>query len=153
MRSEKMLLLAFSMVVCAASVAVLAQAEQAEEEERPLFDTSKFRPSIAFLEAAPSTDAAFVTLTGVVFSRAPIDRVVVDERVALTRPAEPKDLLALDRAPEGATDAPFRTFFELPDVGLTRQGANDVEVRAVAADGRESHIHRVTVIRTASTAP
>ena len=107
-----------------------------------------FRPQVVLHELPLVTDAAFVTVTGVVFSHAPIDRVTVGERTALLRPAEPKDLVKLTRVPAGATDAPFRTYFEVPDAGLPRVGVNDLAIRAVGTDGRVSDLHRVTVVRT-----
>ncbi len=122
----------------------------AEENKKPLFDTSMFRPIVAFHEISPVVDAEFVTLTGVVFSRSPIDRVTVGERVAMIRPAEPKDLVKLQKVPPGASDAPFRTYFEVPDAGLPRLGANDLDVRALSADGRMSDLHRITIIKTVS---
>ncbi len=111
------------------------------------FDTSGYRPQVVFHEMETAVDGQYVTISGVVFSRSPIDRVTIGERMASIRPAEPKDLVKLKRVPDGATDAPFRTFFEVPDAGLQKLGANDLEVRAMSADGRVSDLHRVTVIK------
>jgi hypothetical protein len=131
--------------VCLVSLAVAGG--EAEEEKRPLFDTSMFRPQIVFHELEVVTDAEFVTISGIVFSRQPIDEVSVGDRVAMVRPAEPKDLVQLERIPQGASEAPFRTYFEVPDAGLPLLGANDIDVRARTADGRESDKHRVTLIK------
>ena len=134
--------------VCLVSLAAAGGEEG--EEKRPLFDTSMFRPQIVFHELEVVTDADFVTISGIVFSRQPIDEVEVDDRVAMVRPAEPKDLVKLERVPQGASEAPFRTYFEVPDTGLPSLGANDVEVRARTTDGRESDVHRVTLIKRSS---
>lgn len=139
-------------VCIAAAGLTLVAGQQPVEEKKPLFDTSMFRPVIAFHEISPVVDDEFVTLTGVVFSRSPVDRVTVGERVAMIRPAEPKDLVKLQKVPPGASDAPFRTYFEVPDAGLPRLGANDLDVRALSADGRLSDLHRITIIKTASKA-
>lgn len=114
-----------------------------------VFNTEAFRPQIVLHEMPRTTGAAFVTLSGVIFSRSAIDRVEVGNRTAVLRQAEPKDLVKIDRAPEGASDAPYRTYFEVPDAGLPRLGANDLTVRAFATDGRHSDLHRITVVRTA----
>ncbi|RMG45287.1 MAG: hypothetical protein D6718_07755 [Acidobacteria bacterium] len=150
MRAWTSLVLAVGTAVAATAAFSAEPAETASSQ--PVFDTSMYRPTIVFLDAAESTDAAFVTVTGIVFSHAPIERVTVGERVAATRPAQPKDLMKLERVPEGATEAPFRTFFELQDAGLPRQGANDIEVRAHASDGRVSPLYRITIVRTTPVA-
>ena len=135
------------LLVTAIPLALAADPQQDGKHRSP-FNTEIFRPQVVLHELPLVTDAAFVTVTGVVFSHAPIDRVTVGERTALLRPAEPKDLVKLAKVPPGATDAPFRTYFEVPDAGLPRIGANDLVIRAVGTDGRVSDLHRVTVVRT-----
>lgn len=125
----------------------LADGPNTGQRKKPLFDTSMFRPVVVLHELPLVTDRAYVTVTGVVFSRTPVDRVSVGERLAMIRPAEPKDLVKIRKLPEGASDAPFRTYFEVPDAGLARLGANDLDIMAVTNDGRESSLHRITVIR------
>lgn len=115
---------------------------------RAVFDLSAFRPLVVLHDMPQVTDKGFIAVTGVVFSRAPVEKVTVGERTASTRPAEPKDLLTLQRAPQGVADAPVRTFFEVPDALLARYGANDVEIVALSGDGRTSDRHRVTILRT-----
>ena len=115
--------------------------------KKPLFDTSGFRPVIALNETPVTTPKAVVTISGVVFSRATIDKVTIGDRTASTRPAEPKDLMKLQAIPDGAPDAPSRTYFEIRDVSLSRFGANDLELRAVDNDGRISDLHRITIVR------
>jgi hypothetical protein len=137
-------------LLCTVCLVGLAAASGEEgEEKRPLFDTSMFRPQVVFHELEIVTDAEFVTISGVVFSRQPVDEVKVGDRVAMVRPAEPKDLVQLERIPQGASEAPFRTYFEVPDAGLPNLGANDIDVRARTADGRESDKHRLTLIKRA----
>lgn len=114
------------------------------------FDTSAYRPLVVFHDFDIVTTADRITLTGVVFSLAPVDRVTLGKRVARLRPAEPADLIRFETIPPGARDAPHRVFFEIPDVMLAHVGANDLDVRALSSDGRLSDLHRVTVIRTAS---
>jgi hypothetical protein len=138
--------LAALVIVGALSTLVLAQAPA--PAPKPLFDTSAFRPQVALYPLPMVTPNAFVTVSGVIFSRAPIDRVTVGDRTAALRQAEPKDLVRLERAPQGASDAPFRTYFEVPDAGLARSGANEVEVRAHGSDGRVSDVHRLTIVRS-----
>jgi hypothetical protein len=138
------------LLLCTVCLASFAIAAEDGEKDRPLFDTSMFRPQIVFHDLEIVTDDDFVTISGVVFSRQPIDEVEVDDRVAMVRPAEPKDLVKLERVPQGASEAPFRTYFEVPDTGLPSLGANDVEVRARTTDGRESDVHRVTLIKRSS---
>ncbi|MFN7966672.1 MAG: hypothetical protein U0V87_13395 [Acidobacteriota bacterium] len=124
-------------------------AEAPPAQKGLVFNTEAFRPRIVLHEMPRTTSAAFVTLSGVIFSRSAIDRVEVGNRTAVLRQAEPKDLVKIDRAPEGASDAPYRTYFEVPDAGLPRLGANDLTVRAFATDSRHSDLHRITVVRTA----
>lgn len=138
------------LVVVLLSAAVVANA--GEEQKRPLFDTSIFRPQVVFHPLELVTDGEFTTISGVVFSRQPVDEVRVGERVAMVRPAEPKDLVQLKRIPDGASEAPFRTYFEVPDAGLPNLGANDMDVRARTVDGRESDVHRVTLIKRLAVA-
>ncbi len=134
------------------SFTVLAQS--GPESEHP-FDTRGFKPLIVFHEFQLVTDNEYVTISGVVFSRAPLDRLTIGERSARIRPAEPKDLVRIKRAPAGAKDAPYRTYFEVPDAKLPRLGVNDLAVRAISADERRSDLHRVTVVRVqpAAAAP
>jgi len=145
-------------VLCTLLLAATATAAMAESSgvtavaSRRLIDAPQFRPGIALHAIAPRGDAGFVTITGVVFSRSPIDRVTVGERAAVIRPAEAEDLNSLDRVPEGAAELPFRTFFEVPDAALGRVGANDLEIVAVTAEGRTSDIHRLTIVRAAERA-
>lgn len=106
------------------------------------------RPIVVLHEIPRSIDASFLTVTGVVFSRSPIEGVSVLDRAAMIRPAEPEDLVRIDRVPQGVADAPFRTYFEVPDAALDQPGVNGLEIRARTVDGRESNIHRVSVIRT-----
>ncbi len=128
------------------------QPQQAQQgpRARPVFDLSAFRPQIVLHEMSLVTDTAFVTVTGVVFSRTPIEKVTVGERSASTRMAEPKDLVRLTKVPAGASDAPYRTYFEVPDAGLPKLGANDLEVVAYGVDGRVSDAHRATIVRSMS---
>ena len=133
------------------AIPLVLAADPADGKHRSPFNTEMFRPQVVLHEVPLVTDAAFVTVTGVVFSHAPIDRVTVGERTALLRPAEPKDLVKLAKVPPSATDAPFRTYFEVPDAGLPRIGVNDLEIRAWGTDGRKSDLHRVTVVRTLTT--
>ena len=112
------------------------------------FDTSAYRPLVVFHDFDIVTTADRITLTGVVFSRAPVDRVTLGKRAARLRPAEPAELIRFQSIPPGARDAPYRVFFEIPDVMLEHVGANDLDVRALSSDGRLSDLHRVTVIRT-----
>jgi len=142
------ILLAMTTVMLAG--AALVGAEAPGDKRKPLFDTSMFRPQIVFHEFQSVVASEYVTITGVVFSRSPVDRVTVGDRNAMIRPAEPKDLIRLERVPAGASDAPFRTYFEVPDAGLQRMGANDLDVSAISSDGRVSDMHRVTVIKTAT---
>lgn len=114
------------------------------------FDTSAYRPLVVFHTFDIVTHSDRITLTGVVFSRAPVDRVTLGKRVARLRPAEPADLIRFQTIPHGARDAPYRVYFEIPDVMLEHVGANDLDVRALSSDGRLSDLHRVTVIRTAA---
>lgn len=139
-------------LLCAVCLVLSAHAGEEGKEDRPLFDTSMFRPQVVFHDVELITEAEFVTISGVVFSRQPIDEVKVGERVAMVRPAEPKDLVKLDRVPDGASEAPFRTYFEVPDTGLPKLGANDIDVRAETADGRESNVHRLTLIKRSPAA-
>ncbi len=118
------------------------------EDNKPLFDTSMYRPQIVFHEFQSVVSGEYVTITGIVFSRSPVDRVTVGDRNAMIRPAEPKDLIQLEQVPAGASDAPFRTYFEVPDAGLARMGANDLDVKSISSDGRVSDLHRITVIKT-----
>lgn len=127
-----------------------AQPTQQGPRARPVFDLSAFRPQIVLHEVSLVTDAAFVTVTGVVFSRTPIEKVTVGERSASVRMAEPKDLVRLTKVPAGASDAPYRTYFEVPDAGLPKLGANDLEVVAYGVDGRISDSHRATIVRSMS---
>ncbi len=136
------------LLVTVIPLALAADPPRDAKQHRSPFNTEIFRPRVVLHELPLVTDAAFVTVTGVVFSHAPIDRVTVGERTALLRPAEPKDLVKLAKVPPGATDAPFRTYFEVPDAGLPDIGANDLLIRAVGTDGRVSDLHRVTVVRT-----
>lgn len=121
--------------------------------KRALIDSAQFRPAIALHDVRPATSSGFVTITGVVFSRSPIDRVTVGDRSAVIRPAEAADLVSLARTPDGATELPFRTFFEVPDAALTRVGANDLEIVAATAEGRRSDVHRLTLVRSAEDTP
>lgn len=152
-RTEFRRLSAVALVLAFALAAPLfAQAPQQPQEKRPLFDTSAFRPQVVLYPVPMVTQNQFVTVSGVVFSRSQVEKVTVGERTATLRPAEPKDLVKLDRVPDGASDAPFRTYFEVPDAGLSRTGANDLEVRAYGADQRVSDAHRLTVVRSATPA-
>ncbi len=126
---------------------------QAPQTKRPIFDLSAFRPVIVLHEVPQVTEKGFITVTGVVFSRAPIEKVSVGDRTASTRPAEPKDLVKLKQVPAGVADAPNRTYFEVPDAALALFGANDLDVVASGGDGRVSDTHRVTVLRSIAPPP
>lgn len=142
--------LVIAVVACGcAAPTVAGESPTADPAKKGLvFNTDAFRPQFVLHELPRTTSAAFVTVTGVIFSRSPIDRVEVGTRAAFLRQAEPKDLVKLARVPEGASDAPHRTFFEVPDAGLTKIGANDLTIRAIGTDGRASDVHRVMVIRS-----
>jgi hypothetical protein len=116
-------------------------------EESP-FKLEAKKPQIVFHVLPRSTAKERLTVTGVVFSRAPIDRVELEERDATIRPAEAADLVRFERVPPGASEAPYRTYFEVTDAALDERGANALKVRAYTTDGRSSHLHRVTVLRT-----
>ncbi len=134
------------------AVGLPAFAENPGEKERPpLFDTSLFRPTIVFHPLEMTSTKEFVTISGVIFSRSSIDRVRLGDRVARLRPAEPQDLLRLDRVPSGSRDAPYRVFFELPDAKLPLIGANDLDVLAMSTNERWSDVHRLTFIRLPAT--
>ncbi len=105
------------------------------------------KPQIAIYEMPLAVTGEFVTVSGVVFSRAPVDSVRVGERTATLRPAAPEDLVRFRRVPDGASDMPYRTIFEVPDTPLRAEGASVLEVRAATTDGRFSDVHRVTVVR------
>jgi hypothetical protein len=111
-----------------------------------------FRPIVVLHTPPLATDRPSVTIRGVVFSRAPLEQVTVGDRTATLREAAPADLTGLRRLPDGATDAPHRTYFEAIDIGLARFGVNDIEVRALASDGRVSDLHRVAVVRSVARA-
>jgi hypothetical protein len=130
-----------------ASAALFAATPGRGGDERALIDASRFRPMVAFHELETVVDSEFVTISGVIFSRSPIETVTVGERAATLSPAESKDLVALPLAPKGASELPFRTAFEVPDAVLSRLGANDLDVRAMTTDGKSSDVHRVTVLR------
>lgn len=119
----------------------------------PLFDKASFRPQVALLDVTPMTSAPVAGISGVVFSHAPLEKVTVGTRTAHVRPAEPRDLQRLVRMPLGASEAPYRTFFEVPDASLARIGANDIDIVAKGSDGRTSDAHRVTVLRAAPARP
>ena len=148
MRARIATVLVVGILFCSIGAA-FAGSPDSSNTKKPLFDTSMFRPRIVLHDVPVVTDESYTTISGIVFSRSPLDRVVVGERVALIRPAEPADLVKLRKLPEGASDAPFRVFFEVPDAGLAKLGANDLSIMAVTNDGRKSDQHRVTVIRTA----
>ena len=143
------------LLIAAVTALALAQAPDPQQapENKPLFNLEGYRPLVALHPIPATSSAAFVTVSGVVFSRVAIDRVTVGQRQALLRPAEPDDLVKLEKAPEGASDAPLRTYFEVPDAGLPRVGANELEMRAHGTDGRSSDLHQVTVIRVAAAEP
>lgn len=142
-----------SSAVVIAGEAIVEQQPQTDEAQNKkmtlVFNTDAYRPQVVMHDVPRTTSAAFVTISGVIFSRTPIDRVSIGSRTATLRQAEPKDLVKIEKAPEGATDAPHRTYFEVPDAGLPRLGANDLEVRAYGTDGRNSDLHRITVVRSA----
>ncbi len=152
MRSARGSLCAVILAIAFATVPLVAAPPAGGSGEKSLIDASRFRPMIAFHDFETTVDAEFVTLTGVVFSRAPIETLTVGERTATLRPAESKDLVSLARAPKGAPELPFRTAFEVPDAVLAKQGANDLDVVAVTADGKSSDVHRITVIRISRAA-
>lgn len=112
------------------------------------FRETDARPVVALHEIPRATDAPFLTVSGIVFSRSPVEGVSIGDRAAMIRPAEPEDLVRLERAPRGAAEFPFRTYFEVPDASLSESGENGLVVRARTVDGRESNLHRVSVIRT-----
>ena len=143
---RKISLLCLLCLLASLSVSVLAQEGQGETLNP--FVKVEVKPQIAIHEFPLSTANEYMTVTGVVFSRSPIDRVLVAGRDAMIRPAEPEDLIRFERVPKGASEAPFRTYFELPDALLEAHGANSLNVRALTTDGRQSDIHRLTVIRT-----
>lgn len=136
----------FSAIVMVVALAAPALAEA--PAARPLFDTSAFRPQVVLYPVPMVTQNQFVTVSGVIFSRSQVEKVTVGERTATLRPAEPKDLVRFERVPEGASDAPFRTYFEVPDAALARAGANELEIRAFGVDQRVSDAHRITVVRS-----
>ena len=141
-------------IVCFAALAGLfcasaVSAEPPADEKRLVFDTSAYRPRIALQDVPATTHGAFVSVSGVVFSHAPLERVMLGERTAALREAEPKDLARLPRIPSGASDAPYRTFFEIADAPLPRLGANDLELTAYGNDGRISDTDRLTILRLA----
>jgi hypothetical protein len=137
------------LIVCAvvALSSVVAIADAGQDKKETPFSPVVVKPLLALHELPQVTGAPYVTITGVVFSRVPIDRVTVEDRNALIRPAQPQDLVKLERVPDGASDAPFRTYFEVPDAGLARFGANDLDIRAVNTREQESDLHRITIIR------
>lgn len=148
MRNRSLLLIVWSLTGVWVPAVAQDAASAAPATKRPIFDLSAFRPVVVLNEIPQVTDKAFVTVTGVVFSRAPIERVSVGDRTASTRPAEPKDLLKLTKVPTSVGEAPHRTYFEVPDAALANFGANDLEIVATGGDGRVSDTHRVTLIRT-----
>lgn len=112
------------------------------------FELVAHRPDVVLHQMPLITDAEYLTVTGVVFSRTPIDRVELRERKATLRPAESDDLVRIERVPTGVSDAAYRTYFEVTDAALTEPGANIVGLRACTIDGRCSDVHRITIIRT-----
>ena len=151
MRALSAVLVATLLSTGAISIPLAANPDNAAK--KPPFDTTAYRP-IVVLQAPPlATDRPSVTIRGVVFSRAPLEQVTVGERTATLREAAPADLSNLRRLPDGATDAPHRTYFEAVDIGLGHFGVNDIDVRALASDGRASDLHRVAVVRSVVRAP
>lgn len=134
-------------LACGAMVGLALAAPPAK---RALFNSTGFRPQVTLHDVAVTTDKPFVSITGVVFSRSAIDRVTIGDRTAATRQAEPKDLMNLQRVPDGATEAPYRTYFEVRDYNLPKFGANDIEIRGMDGEGRGSDVHRLTVVRLTS---
>ncbi|HHN75467.1 MAG TPA: hypothetical protein ENK10_09590 [Acidobacteria bacterium] len=112
-----------------------------------VIDASRYHPLIVFHDFGTVTTQSRIMISGVVFSRSSVDRVTLAKRSARLRPAEPADLVRLERVPQAAREAPYRVYFEFPDVELLHPGANDLDVRAMATDGRMSDLHRITVIR------
>ena len=111
------------------------------------------RPLVAVYPVPLGVDGAFVTVSGVVFSHAPVDSVRVGDRTATLRPAAPEDLVRFHRVPDGAPDMTYRTYFEVPDAPLPKAGVTELEVRAATTDGRFSDVHRLTVVRMPRPAP
>lgn len=146
-------LLVAALFVLAVVPANSQEPQPAPQTKRPIFDLSAFRPVVVLHDVQPVTEKGFLTVTGVVFSRAPIEKVSVGDRTASTRPAEPKDLIKLKQVPQGVADAPNRTYFEVPDAVLAQFGANDLDIVAFGNDGRVSDTHRVTVLRTLAPPP
>ncbi|GAB4369305.1 MAG: hypothetical protein Kow0062_03110 [Acidobacteriota bacterium] len=144
MRHVRPLALVLSSVLCAFALA----AGPTPTPVRPV----EVKPLIALYELPLSVTGEFVTVTGVVFSSAPVDSVRVGERTATLRPAAPEDLVRFRRVPDGAADMPYRTWFEVPDAPLRAEGPSVLEVRAATTDGRFSDVHRVTVVRLARQA-
>ncbi len=129
-----------------------AAAEQ-QVPKAPPIDLSSYRPIVVLNEMKAQQAGATATVSGVVFSRAPLERVSAADRQAALRPAELRELERLLRVPEDAIDAPIRTYFEIREVVLPRPGAHDVEITAIDQAGRVSDAHRITLVRAAAPAP
>lgn len=141
---------AVSLVIGGAVLFGIGLAVRAQEQPKPLFRTDEFRPIIVFQDLPTATSHSFVSIAGVVFSRAPVDSVTVSERSAQLRQAEPKDLVKLQRVPPGAVEMPFRTVFEVVDAALAKPGPNTLVIVASSSDGRVSETHRLTIVRVQS---
>ncbi|MDQ7007123.1 MAG: hypothetical protein Q9Q40_07810 [Acidobacteriota bacterium] len=113
-------------------------------------DSSRYRPLIVFHDFGTVTSRRRIKISGVVFSRSSVDRVTLANRSARLRPAEPNDMVRFTRVPPAAREAPYRVYFEFPDIELQHAGANDLDIRALATDGRQSDLHRITVICVAA---
>lgn len=141
-----------SLLVLPVMLILLAMTTLAGETTTPFRDVD-VRPLVAVYQLPLAVDGAFVTVSGVVFSRAPVDSVRVGERTATLRPAAPEDLVRFRRVPDGAADMTYRTYFEVPDAPLPELGAAELEVRAATTDGRYSDVHRLTIVRMPRTVP
>lgn len=105
---------------------------------------------ILVVTAVGSTTLPFTTVSGLVFSWDPIERVTVGYRTAKLGPAGP---LGADQIPSAAASAPFRMRFYLAGANLDRPGANLIEVRASAIGGRISSKATISIWRVTDTTP
>lgn len=102
------------------------------------------RAPVLVVSPISSTSLPFTSVSGLVFSWDPIDRVTVGNRNARLGPAG--DLTSDEVPPEGH-GAPFRMRFFLAGAILDKVGVNEIEVRASGIGGRTSAKATISVLR------